>query len=297
MADPTSKLITVRPNMATTLASPMTASDTSASFNNLGAYTTGDRVLLTIDAHDSAGTATPSTRELVYGEVSTGNTLINMVRAVEGSAQSHTAGAEVIDEVTAAHHRLMHDGLDSEHTATGAHDTALVAMLAGAQTFTGPKTFTGALTMPDSTVTTAKLADGAATPAKIALGTTTSYVATSESTTSATYVALATAQAVTVTIPSTGKALLIVTAISRNTTAGTVQYIGVDISGANTSTLGTLLNTRYETGMLNSQFGHIGFMRYLTGFAAGSTTFTLRFASSSGTSTFMNREITVVPIG
>ena len=124
MADPTNKLVTARPNVATTLSSPIGAADVSATFNNLGSYANGDRILITLDAHNNAGEDTPALKELVYGEKN-GNTLINMVRAVEGNAQSHAAGAEAIDEVTAAHHRLMHDALVVGHDPAGAHRSNL----------------------------------------------------------------------------------------------------------------------------------------------------------------------------
>jgi hypothetical protein len=51
----------------------------------------------------------------------------------------------------------LYDGLTNEHSSAGVHDNTKVAMLAGTQTFTGNKTFSGTVTLPDDTVTEPKI--------------------------------------------------------------------------------------------------------------------------------------------
>lgn len=109
---------------ATTLNGTINDSVTTISLNAFSGYSNGDSVFFTIDATDSSGTATPALREVVYGEKST-NDLINVVRGVEGTAQSHTSGANVADYVTAAHWSALNTGLLVAHEKTGVHKSGL----------------------------------------------------------------------------------------------------------------------------------------------------------------------------
>lgn len=105
---------------ATTLDGSITDSDTTVSLSAFSGYTNGDSVFFTIDATDGSGTATPALREVIYGEKS-GSDLINVVRGVEGTAQTHASGANVADYVTAAHWSALNTGLLVQHKNTGAH--------------------------------------------------------------------------------------------------------------------------------------------------------------------------------
>lgn len=102
--------------------------------------TTETAVMVTVDRVDANGVATPDKEEGIIGIVS-GNNLINCLRGVEGTAQAHSAGAVVEVLWTAKNVNDMVDAFLAEHKQSGAHDETKVAMLAGAQTLTGVKTF------------------------------------------------------------------------------------------------------------------------------------------------------------
>ena len=140
------------------------------------------------------------------------------------------------------------------------------------------------------------IANGAITDDKLSTGAARSEVTAAETTTSATYTALSTAQAVTVTIGAGGMALLGFDCYARETGGGVV-YAGCAISGANTSSLGSVLSTTNECAAINSAYASLGFTRLLTGLSTGSTTFTMNFARSSGTGGFQRRKLYVIPLG
>lgn len=83
--------------------------------------TNGKVYIATVDRVDSNGTATPSAKEVVKGTLS-GSNLINCTRGVEGTAQSHNAGAVVEILFTATHHNELVEGLEVEHGSDGTHD-------------------------------------------------------------------------------------------------------------------------------------------------------------------------------
>jgi hypothetical protein len=117
-------------------------------------------------------------------------------------------------------------------------------------------------------------------------------VLTSETTTSTTYTDLATAgPAVTVTTGTA--ALVIVTASVTVNTDGGVGYISFAVSGATTQAAADSrsLNKR-DT---NNRGIQASFVIVETDLNAGSNTFTLKYRTSAGTATFVNRVISVVP--
>jgi hypothetical protein len=94
-----------------------------ASVTNLA---TDTAVVATIDRVDANGTATPSLEETVIGVVS-GSNLVNCVRASEGTAQAHNAGAVVEILVTAKGWNDIVDWGLVEHSQLGVHDSTKVA--------------------------------------------------------------------------------------------------------------------------------------------------------------------------
>jgi len=104
---------------------------------------TDTEITLTFDRVDSTGTATPDKMERITGTIS-GGSLTSYTRAVDGSTeQAHDAGAVIEYIPNADDINDMVDGILVEHGQDGTHDNTKVAMLAGEQTFTGAKTFTG----------------------------------------------------------------------------------------------------------------------------------------------------------
>lgn len=128
-------------------------------------------------------------------------------------------------------------------------------------------------------------------------GTASAYVATSESTTSTSYVDLTTTtDSVTVTISSSGMALVLIYAAVANGNNGGQSFMSYAVSGANTVAAadGQSINVQVVTGAGNA--GSFGNMFLLTGLTAGSTTFKLKYRASSGTTAvFATRRITVIP--
>lgn len=129
-------------------------------------------------------------------------------------------------------------------------------------------------------------------------GATAAQVNTSETTTSTTYTDLATVtDSVTVTIGSSGIALVLFSAaMYDSTTAG--QYMSFAMSGANTQAASDaygIFVRPYSTAFA-SQMGQFGNQFLLTGLLPGATTFKAKYRSfSAGTATFLNRNIAVIP--
>lgn len=81
---------------------------------------TATGVTVVIDRVDANGTKTPSLEETVTGVVS-GSNLVSCVRGVEGTAQSHAAGAVVEVLFTAADWQSVMDAILVQHLQTGQH--------------------------------------------------------------------------------------------------------------------------------------------------------------------------------
>lgn len=122
-------------------------------------------------------------------------------------------------------------------------------------------------------------------------------VATSQTTTSTSYADLSTVgPAVTVTIGSSGLALVIMEMTASSNVAGNANLnMSFAASGTNTITAGTQGQMK-----MGSFAGGVGmthsFERLLTGLTPGSTTFTAKYATTSGTATFSDRFLTVIPL-
>lgn len=81
---------------------------------------TDTAVTLVLGRVDSAGTKTPSAEETIVGVVS-GTNIVNAVRGVEGTAQSHAAGVVVEMLVTADGYNDIIDAFLVGHSQLGAH--------------------------------------------------------------------------------------------------------------------------------------------------------------------------------
>lgn len=117
-------------------------------------------------------------------------------------------------------------------------------------------------------------------------------VATSETTTSATAVDLATIGP-SVTVTSGARILLFMTAGISNNTVNAISTMYIDISGAHTSGVTTqqaLRATSATASALTQASIALGIP-----VTAGSSTYTAKYAASTGTSTFVSRKLTVMP--
>jgi hypothetical protein len=118
-------------------------------------------------------------------------------------------------------------------------------------------------------------------------------VATSETTASTSFVDLATSgPAATVTIGASGLAIVIVSAYIFNSGGGET-HMGYALSGANTVAAASETDSIVNTGTAANTYS---FVKLLTGLTAGSTVFTAKYKVTSGTGTFRNRRISVIPL-
>lgn len=121
-------------------------------------------------------------------------------------------------------------------------------------------------------------------------------VGTSQTTASTSYTALATAgPAVTVTVGSSGLALVILTCTMSNDTTGSTCLMSFDVSGATTVAASdnfALSFTSY-TANATQRFSIV----YPVTITAGSNTFTAKYRVSANTGTFVGRYISVIPLG
>lgn len=117
-------------------------------------------------------------------------------------------------------------------------------------------------------------------------------VATSETTTSASYANLATTtDTVTATIGSSGIVLVFLQAETVNSSAY-FNYTSVDVSGANTVAASDANALRWA-GTNNLA---CGMTVVLSGLSTGSTTFKMKYKTTGGTGTWLNRRIGVLPL-
>lgn len=119
-------------------------------------------------------------------------------------------------------------------------------------------------------------------------------VATAETTTSASYADLATTtDQVTVTVGASGVVLVMIQSQASNT-GGNYNYTGFALSGANTVAASDAycIQAVCHAGGVYMQTGSTFMM---TGLTAGSTTFKMKYKTNTGTATFANRRISVIP--
>lgn len=124
-------------------------------------------------------------------------------------------------------------------------------------------------------------------------------VATSQTTTSTTYTDLATAgPAVTVTIGSTGKALVSLHSAIANATSGLASVYGFAVSGASTVAASDTTAIGFTSPVANGGI-RCGTIINVTGLTPGSTTFTAKYRMDPGVgpATFVDRRLSVTPLG
>jgi hypothetical protein len=123
----------------------------------------------------------------------------------------------------------------------------------------------------------------------------TAVVGTQETTTSTSFVDLATTtDTVTVTVGASGKAQVSLICAGYSAAGGTYARVTCQLSGANTL---TATNNAANSILFNNNYMQTGVTFLLTGLAAGSTTFKMKYRmDSAGTGTFLNRTISVVPL-
>jgi hypothetical protein len=123
------------------------------------------------------------------------------------------------------------------------------------------------------------------------------YVATQETYSTTTYGDLTTTtDSVTVTIGSSGKALVLLYADMVSNADGRCGWMGVALSGANTvaadDAMAIMVVTRAASATLSASYGAPFLM---TGLTPGSTTFKAKYRANVGSTQFRYRRIAVIP--
>lgn len=129
---------------------------------------------------------------------------------------------------------------------------------------------------------------------------TAAFVAALETTASTSYTDLATSGP-SVTVTTGTKAIAFVRCRISNSSAGSIGYVSIDVSGATTIAAADTFAIQYESSNAGDiavfggpiWFGTGGTAGALT---AGSNTFKLQHRVNGGTGTFQNRELTVIPL-
>lgn len=146
MASLTDKITDIRnaarPNSAR-VSSGRGSGGTTLACDNLTGWPVTSKVHFVTYKIDSNSNPVAGSQLDCEGIVSSNN--ISQFTVIDGVDNGNIVGDVVEMLPTAAWGQDLADALTTEHGRTGLHDSTKVAMLAGTQTFTGPKTFT---TMP-----------------------------------------------------------------------------------------------------------------------------------------------------
>jgi hypothetical protein len=121
----------------------------------------------------------------------------------------------------------------------------------------------------------------------------TATVVTSQSTTSTSYVNLTTVGP-TVTVTTGTIAVCVFTAAVQNTTANSATDTSVAVSGATSIAASDAWRTVLD-GVSANQVNRVAGFHVFTGLTPGSNTFTMQYKVGSGTGTWDNRELLVMP--
>ena len=99
----------------TQLASSISSGATTVPLNSVSGYANGEVVAFVVDPTDA------SKKQAFTGTVDTAGVQITNVVWTEGSNQTHTAGATVVDYATATHISMVSKGILVEHNQDGTH--------------------------------------------------------------------------------------------------------------------------------------------------------------------------------
>lgn len=264
----------------TTLPNPTATSKTNNPSLSSGQSNQNDAIKA-IEAKVGTGASTPVANRLLFGN-GTGT-----------SAWTQLTSAELAASLTNETGSGLAVFSTSPTLVTPSVDTINESTPANGVTIDGLNLKDGKLNT-NSSVVTANYTNASVTPDKLATGATTATVATSETTTSTSYTDLSTSgPAVTVTIGANGLALVMVNTQMGNNNASGFASMSFAVSGANTQAAAdafAVFTGNQVTNRASSVF-------LLTGLNSGSTTFTSKYAALvAGTSTFLGRKITVIPL-
>lgn len=270
----------------TSLPNP-SASSAPNNPSHAGLHDNENAAIIALETKLGTGASTPTNNNFLVG-TGTGTSAWNKAvptGAVVGTSDSQTLTGKTLTAPT------INGGTVDNVTLTV--DTVSGHTSATAVTVANLAISNGVLNTNNS-VKTSNIQNAAVTADKLSTGAATAKVVTTETTTSTSYTDLSTSgPAVTVTIGANGLALVILNTQLSNGSSTGYASMSFAVSGANTQAAAD----EFAVLAINPTTMRASSVFLLTGLTAGSTTFTAKYASLvTGTSTFLNRKISVVPL-
>lgn len=153
-----------------------------------------------------------------------------------------------------------------------------------------------AATLTNKIIDGSQLVNQTVTSSKLSTGLAKATVATQESVAVSTYSDLTTTtDTVTVTVGANGIAIVMISSYISIGTSNSAALVSFAVSGANTISASDINAFEYQAYTANSE-SQLGTSITLIGLTAGSTTFKMKYRVSSGTASFKNRNISVLPL-
>lgn len=270
---------TGRPVVPTLAAPGHTIGGTSVSISSATNWTTTTAIHFSMYTTKSIGgvLVKDTTTQTDWKGTLSGTTISNMT-LTGGTDRNYSAGSIVELTPTAAYAKELYDHVATEHNQDGTHKSSLVAMLAGAQTFSGVKTFSSIPVLPASSIGSPEIATDSHIVAYV------EGLTTGQSTTSASFVD-ATGITVTFTTPaSCTKVLLRAEGPCSSNTDGIGMLFAITDS-ANAIQVRREVASAGASAALISTFT---LSKRITVTASTSYTFKLRFASNGTATTVIN---------
>ncbi len=122
----------------------------------------------------------------------------------------------------------------------------------------------------------------------------TAQVTTSQTTTSTSYTNLATTGPQVATLTTGSKVLVWFMAQMKHSTSGECS-VSVEVTGAGTVSASDDWRLM-ESGVTSSNDNRFGICHLFTNLTPGSNTFTMKYRTNTGTATFSNRDLIVIPL-
>lgn len=275
----TNYLLTANEGFTTTISSDIASGAAIVPLSSVSGLTNATVFVGIIDPGSS-------TKQQVFtGTVDTANTrIINCVYTRGTSVDGHTNGAQVVDYVTGTAINMLSTALRQQHNQNGTHGVVTATSLSATN---GLAITGGSVTLPNAAIK----------PNMLGLSPGSGFVATSETTASSSYVDLATTtDSATATIGTNGLALVIFSTVNYNNVLGAFNFASFAMSGANTAAANDNYVAVNKNATANQEIT-VGNAVLVTGLAAGSTTFKLKYKTNgTGTGTFYTRRIQVIPL-
>ena len=265
---------------SSTLPNPTATSKTNSPSLSSGQTNQNDSIKA-IEAKLGTGASTPSNNTFLIGNGSGSSAFSSLTSAQMAARVSDETGSGSL--VFATSPTLVTPSVDTINESTPTNGVTIDGL-----------NLKDSKLNTNNSVVTANITNASVTPDKLSTGAQTAYVATSETTTSTSFTDLTTiTDSVTVTVGANG--LLLVALYAQFSNSGTgASYISFTLSGTNTQAAADAYSI-VLSGTANAQF-NISSVFLLSGLNVGSTVAKMKYKVQSGTGTFTNRRISIVPL-